>query len=92
MEEKLIKVKTLRPFADTKEFVSYYATLSGGKECIWVKNINSGIKYLVTAIDENGGTVYLSVTERWYTLENLMFDFTFADGTECGIYEWVEEK
>lgn len=92
MEEKLIRVKTFRPFNSTKEFVSYYTTISGKKECIWVKNILTGIEYLVTAIDENNGTVYLSGTERWYTLENLMFDFKFVDGTECAIYEWVEEK
>ena len=87
-----VMVKKLRPFNDVEELKVFYESKFGSYETIWIKNINSGIHCAVSAYNET--EVYLSATDRWYTMENLMYDFKFDFGgeeTDCGIYEFIKE-
>ena len=87
-----VMVKKLRPFNDVEELKAFYESHFGSCENIWLRNINLGICYLVSAYNDT--RVYLSGTGKWYTMENLMYDFKFYDKNkdiDCGMYEFIKE-
>ena len=85
-------IKILRPFNDAEELKSFYESYFGSCEVIWLRSIKTGIHYVVSAY--NDMEVYLSGTDRWYTMENLMYDFKFEyknKVADCGMYEFIKE-
>lgn len=87
-----VMVKKLRPFNDVEELKAFYESHFGSCETIWLRSINLGICYLVSAYNDT--QVYLSGTDKWYTMENLMYDFKFYDKDkviDCGMYEFIKE-
>lgn len=87
-----VMVKKLRPFNDVEELKAFYESHFGSSKTIWLRSINLGICYLVSAYNDT--RVYLSGTDKWYTMENLMYDFKFYDKNkviDCGMYEFIKE-
>ena len=87
-----VMVKKLRPFNDVEELKAFYESHFGSSKTIWLRSINLGICYLVSAYNDT--RVYLSGTAKWYTMENLMYDFKFYDKNkviDCGMYEFIKE-
>ena len=87
-----VMVKKLRPFKDVEELKAFYESHFGSYETIWLRSINLDICYLVSAYNDT--RVYLSGTGKWYTMENLMYDFKFYDKNkviDCGMYEFIKE-
>lgn len=87
-----VMVKRLRPFVDVEELKAFYESNFGSYETIWLRSINLGICYLVSAYNDT--EVYLSGTDRWYTMENLMYDFKCVYKNkviDCGVYEFIKE-
>lgn len=85
-------IKILRPFNDAEELKAFYESHFGSCEVIWLRSIKTGIHYAVSAY--NDMEVYLSGTDRWYTMENLMYDFKFDyknKVVDCGMYEFIKE-
>ncbi len=48
---------------------------------IWVKSNND--KEFITGVDDN----YVRVNVTWYTLDDLFEDYTYLDGSPCGVKE-----
>lgn len=87
-----VMVKRLRPFNDVEELKAFYESNFGSYETIWLRSIKTGIHYAVSAYNETD--VYLSGTDRWYTMENLMYDFKCVyknKVVDCGMYEFIKE-
>lgn len=87
-----VMVKRLRPFVDVEELKAFYESNFGSCVTIWLRSINLGICYLVSAYNDT--EVYLSGTDRWYTMENLMYDFKCVyknKVVDCGMYEFIKE-
>lgn len=85
-------VKKLRPFKDTEELKAFYESNFGSCGTIWLRSILTGVYYAVTAYNEE--EVYLSGTDSWYTMKNLMYDFKFDcknKSEDCGVYEFIKE-
>lgn len=85
-------IKILRPFNDVEELKAFYESNFGSCEVIWLRSIKTGIHYAISAY--NDMEVYLSGTDRWYTMENLMYDFKFDyknKSVDCGMYEFIKE-
>ena len=87
-----VMVKKLRPFNDVEELKAFYESHFGSSKTIWLRSINLGICYMVSAYNDT--RVYLSGTDKWYTMENLMYNFKFYDKNkviDCGMYEFIKE-
>lgn len=74
--------KKWRPFKDVDEFLK----AAGGLGAIWLKCKFSNSMLLVTAIDGRDCCNPIRLT-AWVGFSNLFDDFTFADGTPCGVEE-----
>lgn len=81
--------KQYRPYKSTdemfKDFYFRFNVYCADYElpCIWVKSKNSLIKHCITTVDDTA--VYLSGTA--YRIESLFKNYTYLDGTPCGIKE-----
>lgn len=85
-----------RPFKDCKELIKHFLrilriarrfygdydfNLKIEMPSIWVKNKNFGIKEMIIGFEED--VVFLHRTNL--TMEDLFNDYTFLDGSPCGI-------
>ncbi len=69
-----------RPFVDFSELMEIIGT-----KLFWVKTKDTFNEFLVTG--NQNGAVY--IVDRWYTMQGLFDDFTFPNGSPCGVkLEW----
>lgn len=74
--------KKWRPFKNVDEFIK----AAGGLGAIWLKRKTDGVFRIVTALENNCVTcIRLSAT--WESFESIFRDWTFTDGTPCGVEE-----
>lgn len=71
--------KKLRPFKDTKELIAY----NDGLHILWLKDKTTGDLELVTMYASD----YVKCQDYRYTMEELLKNYTFSDGTACGFEE-----
>ena len=94
--------KQYRPFKDCNELIEHYQKKNESavgcgiyfpslyKPCIWVKSIEYGTDNLITAFDgdnESIGGSCVFVQDIWLDMQELFDNFTFLDGSPCGILE-----
>ena len=94
--------KQHRPFKDCNELKKHYLNLYKKKvgivpvdsgldvPYIWVKSIEYGTENLITAFDndnESIGGSCVFVQDIWLDMQELFDNFTFLDGSPCGLEE-----
>lgn len=88
--------KKWRPFKDIQELKNVWSDKAGmsvdyKEPLIWVRDKERpDITRLIT--DFNGGCKSVALAGNWHILEALFDDYTFLDGTPCGVLESVEEE
>ena len=96
MYTELKPEKKYRPFKDCEELVKYWDTYYGSicrpkntMPLVWVKNIVDGCKCLITAYgtSEELGEDYVVIREMQVTMKELYANWTFLDGSRCGVEE-----
>lgn len=72
--------KRLRSFNDTAELFVH----NNGSNILWLKNKDTGWLMMVTLYNER--EIAFS-NDAEFTMEEVLNEFTFADGTPCGVEE-----
>ncbi len=86
------KEKKYRPFKDCKELCNFWHTKTAvnvpsyAMPLIWVKRKFANCTMLITAFNDDI-SVAVSVDSVTYTFADLLAEFTFLDGTLCGVEE-----
>lgn len=75
--------KKWRPFKDVDEFI----TAAGGLGAIWLKDKENLQLELVTSINYRASFEPIRLANSWVCLSVLLLNYTFADGTPCGVEE-----
>ena len=91
------KKKHYRPFKDCDELCKYWhdekarmSTFNNSKSLIWVKHKEYGTDNLITAYDndnESIGGSCVFIQDIWVDMKELFDNFTFCDGSVCGVEE-----
>lgn len=76
--------KKWRPFKDADEFIQAI----GGLGTCWFRRKSDGQLQLLTVIERKDKDVPIRLA-GWMSFNTLLFDYTFADGTPCGVLEEV---
>lgn len=90
---KSTKKKKLRPYRDIYEFTEAYIRktsilrVANTIPMIWLKDNKSNIIRCITSLNYNNGSV--TTDGGVYFLDDLFNDFTFLDGTLCGVEECI---
>lgn len=85
------KEKELRPYKDTDEMIDHFCRhfnlipQDHRLPTLWVKNDNR--KYLITRVSENTVTMCFENDVSTFSLRILFDDYTWLDGSPCGIEE-----
>lgn len=85
------KKKELRPYKDTDEMIDHFCRHFNlipqdyRLPTLWVKNDNR--KYLITRVSENTVTICFENDVHTFSLIILFYDYTWLDGSPCGIEE-----
>ena len=85
------KEKELRPYTDTDEMIDHFCRHFNlipqdyRLPTLWVKNDNR--KYLITRVSENTVTLCFENDVFTFSLRILLDDYTWLDGSLCGIEE-----
>lgn len=94
--EGIKKEKQYRPFKDCDELIEYWYDFTGVINCspklfmpgIWVKSKEYGVELKITGFDNKAGSVpCVFVEDMWKDMNDLFNDFTFLDGSPCGLEE-----
>lgn len=86
------KEEKLRPYNDTNEMIDHFNKhfeLIPQKyrlSILWVKD-SSNTKYLITRVSEGSVTLTLETVVYTISLRTLFDDYTWLDGSPCGIEE-----
>lgn len=86
------KEKKYRPFKDCKELCDFWYTKTAvnvpsyAMPLIWVKRKYANCTMLITAFNDDTFPA-ISVDSVTYTFADLLEEFTFLDGTPCGVEE-----
>lgn len=75
--------KKWRPFKDVDEFIK----AAGGLVAIWLKDKENLQLELVTSINYRASFEPIRLANSWVCLSVLLLNYTFADGTPCGVEE-----
>lgn len=75
--------KKWRPFNNLEEFIN----AAGGLGAIWLKRKDINRMQLVISIDYDDNDQPIRVCSVWESFNKLLENYTFADGTPCGIEE-----
>lgn len=84
------KEKKYRPFKDCKELCDFWYTKTAvnvpsyAMPLIWVKRKSANCTMLITTFNDDTSIV-VSVDTVTYTFAGLLEEFTFLDGTPCGV-------
>lgn len=73
------------PFNSVDEFLQ----AAGGLTAIWLKRKADNQMILVTSIDNSDSSDPIRLTSSWVSLSDIFEHFTFADGTPCGVEEYM---
>lgn len=85
------KEKELRPYKDTDEMIDHFCRhfnlipQDHRLPTLWVKNNDN--KYLITRVSENTVTMCFEKNVFTFGLRILLDDYTWLDGSPCGIEE-----
>lgn len=83
--------KKLRPYKDTDEMIDHFCRhfnlipQDHRLPTLWVKNNDK--KYLITRVSENAVTMCFEKNVFTFGLRRLLDDYTYLDGSPCGIEE-----
>lgn len=75
--------KKWRPFNNLEEFIN----AAGGLGAIWLKRKDINRMQLVISIDYDDNDKPIRVCSVWESFNKLLENYTFADGTPCGVEE-----
>ena len=87
------KEKKYRPFKDCKELCDFWYTKTAvnvpsyAMPLIWVKRKSANCTMLITAFNDDTSIAVAVGNIVIYTLAGLLKEFTFLDGTPCGVEE-----
>lgn len=97
--EGIKKEKQYRPFNNCGELIEYWYDFTGVINCspklfmptIWVKHKRYGTENLIIAFDNNNnesiGGSCVFIQDIWVDMKELFDNFTFLDGSPCGLEE-----
>lgn len=90
LEEPKETKDNYRPYKNIDEWLYAYCGEFGFFKSssgfpIWVKDVNTGIVRMITEYSTIDNTVRTG--DYWCSMEELLEDYTYLDGTKCGIKE-----